>query len=448
MAVPKVAKSLGGRSQVKGPGYLPGNKVKKKPVSQSMFPSSDVTSGEMARLLQSSKNQVSQIYGASPLPNLQTYQQPFIDAANHEAKLGTDMLAAIGGAAQSNQGLTDGMTQWIQQNIGGAAQQAQAAAGPGNMPTPQYTTAAASALPIQSMGTSQTQYLNSLAPYVAGSSQQYQRNITTQQAKALQDYNAAVQDRSSSQIKDTQDLYQTNLKSMQAVRQNVTKNAIAEYIALTTAGMKADAATEKVRKDTADILRDIRAGDINQQNADAHTVSSAASDYRAHNPATSTTSTGKAGKSLQAALKAANSEYNKSLGTATPVQRYQRTVKITYQGTNSLTGNTNPTTTATFTVDTSDPNDPGIKAQFAAWKKANPKYAGASITDSGKATATTVPGAMSHNYPGLGTNWQNALTVFAQQMAGTKKPGETPQQFRSRMAKIYEGYKPRPKAKK
>lgn len=443
----------GGTFATSGGGTGGGRKPKGKPkgnggnTPQSMFPSSDLTAQEMARILGGARTQVNQTYAASPLPSLQTYQQPFIDAANHEAKLGNDMLAAIGSAATYSAGQTQGMSDWIQQNIGGAAQQAQAAAGPGNNPVPQYTTAAQSALPIQSMGTSQTQYLNALAPYVAGSAQGYQRQITTQQNAALKDYNQAVADRSSSKIKDTQDLYQTNLKSAVDVRQNVTKNAIAEYIALTSAGMKADAAAEKVRKDTADILRDIRAGDIAQQNADAHDVTAAASDYRAHHPSSSSTTPGdKYGKLLSGALAKASKAYGTKLGNDTPLQNYTRQIKVTYTG-QGFGGSSNPNTTFTATVNTTDPNDPEIQKQFAAWKAQHPEFPGASMTDRGSPVSHTVPGAVSKNYPGLGTNWQNGLTAFAAAMASQKKPNETPQQFRSRMAAIYAGYQPRPKGK-
>lgn len=417
------------------------------PGSSSMFPDTSVSSRDMAAILRNAKSSASSIYNTVPLPKLATYQQPFIDAANHEAKLGQDMLAAIGGAAQYSQGLTSGLSSWLQQNVGTAAQEAQSAGG--GTAVPSYTTAAQAAVPVQSYGTSQTQYLNSLAPYVAGSSQEYQRNITKQQALALRDYNEATQTRQSDVAKSVQDLYDKNLSTLTTSRQNVAKNAIAEYIALTAAGMKADAATEKVRVDTARIIADQRSGDIAQQNADASSSRASTAAWKAKHPTVSAAAAGKAGTALQKALKAANSEYKKPLGKPSPLQNFTRQVKISYDQPGSYgSAPTVKTATATWTVPTGDPNDPEITRQFNAWKAKFPGFTSPRLTDKGSPIARTVPGASIKNYPGQGTNWQNALTVFVQQMAATKKPSETPQQFRSRMAKLYAGYQPRPKAKK
>lgn len=413
---------------------------------QSYFPDASVTAQDMARLLTQSRQSVSDTYKASPMPALATYQQPFIDAATREAKLGTDMLAAIGGSAQYSQGLTTGLSDWIQKNVGIAQGQAGAAAGPSAGTPAPYTTAAQTAVPIQSFGSSQTQYLNALAPYVAGSAQQYQQNITKAQNDSLQDYRTAEQTRNSDMTKAVDDTYQSNLKSLTDSRDNVTKNAIAEYIALTSAGMKAKDAAEKVRVDTAKIINDERMADISQQNADSSTT-------RAGAYATGQSTTGGT-KPLTTAQKAqakkdALTAFGKTLQTKQPLKTYTREVTITYTAPSATAfgSPTKKTTKMTVNVPTQDPNDPEILKQFNVWKqKFGNQFAGASLTNRGTPSGQTVDGATTLVGPGKGTNWQNAVTAYSAYFE--PQPGESTASFRKRMAAAVEAFLPRPKAKK
>lgn len=412
--------------------------------NKGMFPSAEVTSGDMARLMRNSTASVNRTYDASPMPALQTYQQPFIDAANRESKLGNDMLAAIGASAQYSQGLTSGLSSWIQQNVGTAQQSAQSTIGSGAPAVPAYTTAAATALPTQSMGTSQTQYLNALAPYVAGSAQQYQRDITTAGTKALGEYNTAVQERSGERTKTINDLYETNLKVLQTSRQNVTKNAIAEYIALVTGGMKAKDAAEKVRVDTAKILHDLRANEIAQQRADAGTTNAATNAYKAAHPSTGSGGTGNETQARKDALKS----YRTKLGTDSDVVGYQREVKFSYVAPASgvLGAPTTKTVSISIPAATQDPNDPSFKRAVAAWiRNNNGRYPSARLTSTGTPVAQKTPGVTIHYGPGLGTNWQNAVTAYAAHFA--PNPGESAAAFRKRMAAAVAIFLPRPKAK-
>lgn len=413
------------------------------------FPSAEVSAADMARILRQSQSSVNASYKAVPMPSLATYQQPFVDAANREAKLGGDMLAAIGGAAQYSQGLTGGLSSWIQANVGNAQQSAQSSIA-GNAPqVPAYTSAAATALPIQSMGTSQTQYLNALAPYVAGSSQQYQRDITTAQNKALGEYNTAQTTRNTEQTQAVQDLYKQNLDTLTTSRQNVTKNAIAEYIALTSAGMKAKDAAEKVRVDTAKIIADERKGDIDAQRADATTRNASTNAYKATHPSTSSSSNPNdpsSSNSVQA-RKEALKAYNTKLGTDSNVSGYQRTVKFSYiQPASGVLGSpTAKSVDITIPAATQDPNDPAFKRAVAAWIRNNSgRYPSAKLISPGNAKAQTTPGVTVHYGPGKGTNWQDAVTAYAARFA--PNPGESQAQFRKRMAAAVEKFLPRPKA--
>lgn len=427
-------------------------KTKAAPGS-SYFPSTDVSAGDMARLMQSSRNQVNTAYKANPLPGLNTYQQPFIDAATREQKLGNDMLAAIGGASQYSQGLTSGLSDWIQQNVGVAQGQAAAAGSGVGAPTvAPYTSAAATAAPIQSYGTSQSQYLNSLAPYVAGSAQQYQADITKAQQKALQDYSTAQQSRASDVASAITDTYDKNLSALTTSRNNTAKNAIAEYIALTSAGMKAKDAAEKVRVDTANILKGQRSGDISQQNADANSSRAATDKYKALHPNKTSASTKpltasqKLSQTTQArkdALKA----YGTKVGTDSSVTGYDRQVTFSYiQPASGVLG---APKTAKVTIPlpsaTQDPNDPSFQKAVARWIAANgSRYPQAKLIGSTTGTPQKTPGVTIHYGAGKGTNWQNALTAYATHFS--PKAGETAQAFRSRMAKQLETFLPRPKA--
>lgn len=427
----------------------PGSSSQVTPQSAASYfgNSAAVTPADMARTLAQSRSQVNASYAQSPLPGTSTYIQPFVDAATREQKLGTDMLNAIGGSAQYAQGLTSGLSDWIKQNVGVAQGQAAAAgAGIGAPAAAPYTSAGASAAPVESFGTSQAGALNALAPYVASQTGAYQQNVGKAEQSALQDYGTAVQKRNSDIATATSTTYGKNLSALETSRNNVSRNAIAEYIALTSAGMKAKDAAEKVRTDTASIVAKSRGLDIQQQNADTNKYKALHPTTGANKPLTASQIATRQTSARKDALRA----YGRAPAgsTTSNVTGYDRTVKFTYtKPASGLVGGapTQSTVTATIPAPTQDPNDPQLKRAVATYIAAHrAQYPGLTFASVNSGTPQKTPGVTIHYGPGKGTNWQNALSAYAAHF--TANPGETPQQFRSRMAKQLASFLPRPKA--
>lgn len=422
------------------------------PLANFSFPNAGITQGDLDRILGSSSRTVANEYAKNPLAPPSTYNNS-LELQNH---LSTDLLSAIGAAATYSQGLTTGLSDWIQNNVGSVQQGTQQAATAAGAPAvPAYTSAAAVASPLRGMGTSQTQALNAQAAAVPGLNAQYLAAVQAQAAQSLKDYNTAAGQRSTDVLKGTQDLYQFGVDRLSTSRQHIVDAAIAEYTALTQAGLKEADARRQAILDAQKAINDSRALDISQQNANAHTVSAKASATRAgKGPAKKTLTPGQVATRDKDAATSALKVYNTAIAPGS-VTQYQRTVKFTYDGGKNTPSNPlipgggtggPPTATHTFTVPVSDENYPGLAQQFAQFAHDNRDiYKNARIVDPGKATGitTTAPAG-----PGRGTNWQRALDTYTAALISLKKPGESQQAFRSRMAKRMESIIPRPKAKK
>lgn len=195
-----------------------------------LFPSTAIDQATIASILAGARTQVQKNYAAAPLPAQQTFLQPFADrrAANLQMAAAADSY--LTGASANAQNISGAFNSAYADRLK-AGQDATLAAGgsgaAGAIPPP-----AATLEPMQAIGSSWTNYLNALRPAMATRAQEANTATDTAEGKALADYTAQREKRSTDLETAIQTLFKSNLDTLQASKNDDYKNAVTAYAVL------------------------------------------------------------------------------------------------------------------------------------------------------------------------------------------------------------------------